>query len=116
MQLLGLPCASEKSTKNARVPLPLLLQLLIAMALLVLQAMSTILQLMLSKFPYIPPNTPLSPPSPPSLPTPRHTSNGVHRPRSTSSPPHNWKTVRKPVTNEVLDKVVSEGGPYSNIF
>jgi hypothetical protein len=27
MQLLGLPCASEKSPKNARVPLPLLLQL-----------------------------------------------------------------------------------------
>ena len=27
MQLLGLPYASEKSPKNARVPLPLLLQL-----------------------------------------------------------------------------------------
>jgi hypothetical protein len=44
MQLLGLRCASEKSPKNARVSPPLLLQLLIAMALLVLQAMSTILQ------------------------------------------------------------------------
>ena len=45
MQLLGLPCASEKSPKNARLLLPLLLQLMIAMALLVLQAISTILQL-----------------------------------------------------------------------
>ena len=58
MQLLGLPGASEKSPKNARVPLPLLLQLLIAMALLVLQAMSMILQLsLISKFPPIPPIT-----------------------------------------------------------
>jgi hypothetical protein len=63
MQLLGLRCASEKSPKNARVP-PLLLQPVIAMASVFLQAISTILQLMISKFPSIslspPPLTPLS--------------------------------------------------------
>ena len=50
MQLLGLRCALVKSPINARVPLPLLLQLLIAMALLLLQAISTILQLMILGF------------------------------------------------------------------
>ena len=61
MQLLGLPCASVKSPKNVRLPLPLILQLLIAMTLLLSQMMSMILQLMMSKFPHI------NPPPPPVL-------------------------------------------------
>ena len=62
MQLLGLPCASVKSPKNVRLPLPLILQLLIAMTLLLSQMMSMILQLMMSKFPHINPPPPCLPP------------------------------------------------------
>jgi hypothetical protein len=87
VQLLGLRCASVKSPKNARVPLPLLLQLLIAMALLVLQAISTIH--MISKFPSTPLHTLPSPPSPPLPPHPSPS----HLPRLHPAAEREFKTV-----------------------